>query len=32
MASHPDAADRVRTDGNIDPSPAEAAALAREKA
>ena len=32
MASHPDAADRVRTDGNIEPSPAEAAALAREKA
>lgn len=32
MASHPDAADRVRTDGNIEPSAAEAAALARENA
>ena len=30
MAEHPDAADRVRTDGNIEPSPAEAAALERE--
>ena len=30
--SHPDAADRVRTDGNIEPSAAEAAALARENA
>ena len=32
MASHPDAADHVRTDGNIEPSAAEAAALARENA
>ena len=32
MAEHPDAADRVRTDGNIEPSPAEAAALERENA
>ncbi len=32
MAEHPDAADRVRTDGNIEPSAAEAAALARENA
>ena len=32
MESHPDAAERVRTDGNIEPRPAEAAALAREKA
>lgn len=31
MASHPDAADRVRTDGNIAPSPAEAEALRRER-
>lgn len=30
MAEHPDAADRVRTDGNIDPSPAEAEALRLE--
>ncbi len=32
MAEHPDAADRVRTDGNIEPSAAEAAALERENA
>ena len=32
MAEHPDAADRVRTDGNIEPSPAEAAALEHENA
>ena len=31
MAAHPDAADRVRTDGNIEPSPAEAEALRRER-
>ena len=30
MSSHPDAADRVRTDGNIEPSPAEAKALRLE--
>jgi len=31
MESHPDAAERVRTDGNIEPRPAEAAALERER-
>ena len=31
MESHPDAAERVRTDGNIEPRPAEAVALERER-